>query len=233
MQGALRQLGAVIGHVYALYYRTLRLEALLSDGSTLDPNDYPFDRQIFVFSERDALALAGITAQRRFTVLVANGRDGDLAAAALTAMGCRVIRGSTRRGGARALRRLLAVLEADRTPAGLVVDGPLGPVNRAQPGAAFCALQTDRPVFVLAAACSRAIVFRGTWSRLYLPIPFSRVVLSCDGPLPARGSATRDAVSALTAAIGARLDIGRRRAMAHLTGSRSAATQVADASARR
>jgi lysophospholipid acyltransferase (LPLAT)-like uncharacterized protein len=211
MRPSTRLLCRVLGRFYRLYYRTLRLRALLPDGSIIHPAAFPFARQIFVLSERDAIALAGITADMGFVVLVARGRDGDWASAALEAIGCRVVRGSTRRGGARALQTLLSRLSVDARPAGLVVDGPLGPAGVAQPGAALCGIKTARPIHVLSAAASRAVVIRRSWSRLYVPLPFSRVVLFCDGPLPTPATPERQAVDLLTASITERLGEGQGR----------------------
>jgi hypothetical protein len=111
---------------YRAYFATLRTRALLPDGSLIAPRDYPYGRQIFALCERDALALGGILTGRRFAVLVAHGRDGDLAAAVLAALGCRVVRGSSARGGAGALRALVPLLDQTLEPLGLVVDGPPG-----------------------------------------------------------------------------------------------------------
>lgn len=170
-------LARLVGHLYSLYYATLRLRATLPDGSQIHPDDFSYARQIFLLCERDALTLAGIIARRRFTVLVARGRDGDWVSAALGSMGCTVIRGSTLHQGASALARLVDVLRTSDAPAGIVVDGPIGPDGRVQPGAFYCALKAGRPVISLAASARHAFVFRRSWSRIYLPWPFTRVTI--------------------------------------------------------
>jgi lysophospholipid acyltransferase (LPLAT)-like uncharacterized protein len=175
--------GRVLGRLYRIYYRTLRLRALLHDGSVTTPGEYAFGREIFALCERDALALAGVVAGRGFTALAAPGRDGEWAAGALGALGCTVVRGASARGGAGALRRLVRALRASDAPAGLVVDGPLGPAGAAKPGAAYCAAKTGRQVFPLAAAARPAIVFPRTWSGIYVPAPFARVVIVVEAPL--------------------------------------------------
>jgi lysophospholipid acyltransferase (LPLAT)-like uncharacterized protein len=165
---------------YRAYFATLRTRVLRPDGSPIAPRDYLCGQQIFALCERDALALAGITTGRRFAVLVAHGRDGDLAAAVLAALGCRVVRGSSARGGAGALRSLVPLLGQTLEPLGLVVDGPLGPAGRAKPGAVVCAVETGRPLRALGAAARHAFVFPRTWSGIYLPLPFARNVIVVD-----------------------------------------------------
>src|SRR5581483_8210867 len=101
-----------------------------------------FGRQIFVACERDALALAGVMADHRFTILVARGRDGDWASTALAAMGCVVVRGSSLHDPAAALAALARRLDDSPGPAAIVADGPLGPHRAIRRGAFYCAMRT-------------------------------------------------------------------------------------------
>ncbi len=169
---------------YRLHCRTLRADALLADGSVIKARHYPFDQEIFALCEGDALALGSLLADARFTVLVTVGRDGDRAAIVLEQLGCTVVRGSSRHRGTEALRGLVHHLKSSTTPAAIVVDGPLGPAGVAKSGAVACAMLTGRPLHALAASASRSIVFPGTWSGLYMPLPFARVAIVCDSPLP-------------------------------------------------
>ena len=139
--------------------------------------------------------------------------DGDRAAAALLAEGIQVVRGSSRRGGARALRAIVRSLEEGACALGLVVDGPLGPSGIAKVGAVGCAVSTGRPLRAVAAAARYELTFRRAWSAIYIPLPFSRVVVVCDAPLGADVSPTRDNLEALRQELTARLARCRRRAV--------------------
>ncbi len=85
-------------------------------------------------------------------MLVTIGRDGDWAAALLHRLGCRVVRGSSRRGGAAAFKGLLDKIKGSDGPTAIVVDGPLGPAGEAKEGAVACGMMTGRPVVAIAAA---------------------------------------------------------------------------------
>jgi lysophospholipid acyltransferase (LPLAT)-like uncharacterized protein len=165
------------GRVYRAYYHTLRLAVYLPDGSALHPNDFAYGRQIFVVCERDALAVAGAIAQRGFTVLVALGRDGEWVSAALGAMGCQIVRGSTLHDRVQALAALTEAIAASSRPAAIVADGPIGPHGRIRSGAFYCGMKTGRPVIGLVAAARRAFVFSRAWSHIYLPVPFTKVAV--------------------------------------------------------
>ena len=203
----------VVGRVYRAYYRSLRVRVLMPDGSVTRVEDYPHGCEVIALCERDALALVGATRGRPFMFLVAHGRDGDWASAALEGGGVEVVRGSSRRGGTRALRAIVRGLDQGRRSLGLVVDGPLGPAGVAKRGVVGCAVRTGRPLRAVAAAARYELTFRRAWSAIYIPLPFSRVVVVCDAPLCADASPTRDNLEALRQELTARLACCRRQAV--------------------
>ena len=215
MIAALAAAGAgVLGLLYRGYFATLRVEGLLADGSKVLPGEYVFGREIYALSERDALALAGIGTYAPMTALVTLSRDGDWAAALLERVGFRSVRGSSLRGGAAAVAEMVRDLRGSETPAAIVVDGPLGPVGKAKPGIVVLGMRTHRPIRALGAAARREIVFSRSWSRIFLPLPFTRVVIACDDPLPQPAIPGPDEVAARTGELTGRLALMRRRALA-------------------
>ena len=198
--------------LYRTTYATLRVRLQLADGTTLAPHEYRFGREIFALCERDALALGGMVALTPFTTLVALGRDGDWASALLARLGYAPVRGSAGRGGAAALAALVRVLRTADARATIVVDGPLGPSGQAKRGIALCARRTGRPIRALGAAAQPALVFRKTWSRIFLPLPFARLVVTCDDPLTVPEAGSRDTIEEATHRLSERLTLMRRRA---------------------
>ncbi len=211
-----RLLVRLLGRLYRALHASLRVEGLLPGGRRVTPATYPFGREVFALSERDALALGGILASARFTTLIAPGRDGDWATEVVTGLGGRVVRGATARGGSRALAGLLRRLPGDDGPLALVVDGPLGPVGEARPGAVLCAGRTGRPLRPVAAAARRELVLGATWSGLWLPLPFSRVVVVVGEPLAVPEGVDRAGRDRLASELSVRLAEARRRARAEV-----------------
>ena len=207
-----RLLVRLLARLYGALHATLRFDAYLPDGSRTTPGTYPFGPEVFALSERDALALGGLLASARFTTLIAPGRDGDWATEVATALGGRVVRGATARGGARALASLLRDLPSDSGPLALVVDGPLGPAGVARAGAVVCAAHTGRPLRPVAAAARRELVLGATWSRLWLPLPFSRVVVVVGETLPVGAAPGREEREGLARELTGRLAAARERA---------------------
>ncbi len=93
-------------------------------------------------------------------------------------------RGSTSRGGARALVQLRREL-ADGRPAAFTVDGPRGPARVAQPGAVWLAGATGHPILPFHIEADRFWTAR-SWDRTQIPKPFSTVALAIGEPLTVR-----------------------------------------------
>ncbi len=116
-----------------------------------------------------------------YIVLVSQSGDGDVSARLLRSFGYGVIRGSASRGGARALREMLAALDAR----GIVVvtpDGPRGPRRSMNPGLAWMARATGRPIVPCAFVTDRAWRL-SSWDRFAIPRPFARVAYAYGEPL--------------------------------------------------
>jgi lysophospholipid acyltransferase (LPLAT)-like uncharacterized protein len=203
-----------LGAMARLLFRTWSMNGRLEDGKELAARDYGFGSEIFALSERDALALAGVIVDRGFTVLVSHGRDGDLASAALTGIGCSVVRGAAKRGGVLALRRLIRDLKGSDRPAGIVVDGPLGPVGHPKRGVLLLARETGRRIVPLGAAAGRRLEIPKTWSGLYVPAPFATVAIVCGRSICVPGNATARDLDALAEELHRSLADAREQAAA-------------------
>lgn len=156
---------------------------------------------VFAHWHEDEWALLGHYAGRGMTVLVSLSRDGSLMASFLTRLGFGVARGSSSRnavGGFLSLKRV--VEKSAERKVSLAVDGPRGPRHRVKRGVFKLAEVLDSPVLAGAAAADRAWVFRRSWSKAFVPMPFARVKLVYASPLLAseiQKSAERDDYSQL------------------------------------
>jgi lysophospholipid acyltransferase (LPLAT)-like uncharacterized protein len=109
-------------------------------------------------------------------VLVSQHGDGELIVRVLLRLGYRVERGSTTRGGAKALRGLVQFARSRAGDFGITPDGPKGPARVAQQGLAFLSGVSGFPILPLGLACSSAWRLR-SWDRFIIPKPGARVVI--------------------------------------------------------
>lgn len=112
---------------------------------------------------------------RSVRVLASRSRDGEMVARWVTRFGLSVVRGSSSRGGAAALRVLAASVRAGGDVA-VVPDGPRGPRERLQAGLVVLAAATGAPIVPLGFA-ARPARRLASWDRFLVPMPFARAAV--------------------------------------------------------
>lgn len=121
----------------------------------------------------DQVPMVALHRRLGLSPLASLSKDGELAARASEALGYRVLRGSSSRGGREALLAALATLRAGGRPT-FTVDGPRGPAGVVQPGAEALARRVGVPV--VWGGIDAAPEWRArSWDRLRVPLPFAKV----------------------------------------------------------
>ena len=126
--------------------------------------------------------------RRGIVVITSENFDGEWIARIIERFGFGTARGSTSRGGLKAMLQLVRDMEQGR-PAGFTVDGPRGPARVAQPGAIWLAHRTGNPVLPFHLEASSHWTMR-SWDRTQIPKPFSVVALVVGEPLEIPRDAT-------------------------------------------
>jgi lysophospholipid acyltransferase (LPLAT)-like uncharacterized protein len=136
---------------------------------------------IFAFWHGRILPATLFWKNRGIVVITSQNFDGEWIAGIIQRFGYGTARGSTSRGGARALVQLRREL-ADGRPAAFTIDGPRGPARVAQPGAVFLAGATGHPILPFHIEADRFWTMN-SWDRTQVPKPFSRVVVAIGEPI--------------------------------------------------
>jgi len=110
------------------------------------------------------------------SVLVSTHRDGELIARVISLLGYGLVRGSSTRGGAQALREIARVARDDRGDLGFTIDGPKGPARRTKDGILYAASRSGLPIVPIGVWVDRAWRAR-SWDRLRIGKPFARVAV--------------------------------------------------------
>jgi lysophospholipid acyltransferase (LPLAT)-like uncharacterized protein len=142
------------------------------------------------------------------TILISEHRDGEIIARVAHALGYRTVRGSTTRGGGRALLALVKELNAGLTIA-VTPDGPKGPALTYAPGALVASQRSGAPIMPVVASARRAWHLK-SWDRFMIPKPFTRVTVAYGEPTNVIGATPREAAEE-----GARFERLMNAAMAH------------------
>jgi len=153
---------------------------------------------------------------RGIVAVTSENFDGEWIARLMRRFGYAAARGSTSRGGSRALIQLRRDLAAGR-PAAFTVDGPRGPARRAQAGAVWLAKATGNPVVPFHIEAARGWELP-SWDRGLIPRPWSRVAIVLGAPLEVHGDADPDAIEAARAELERRLAALEGEALALLAG---------------
>ena len=161
-----------------------------------------------------AVAMALPQIEARPCILVSQHRDGEIATRMLGRWGVATVRGSTTRGAVSGLRGLLRAYR-DGHDIALAPDGPRGPCCEAKAGVVHVSKFTGAALVPVGAAADR--VWRlGSWDRMVVPKPFSRLLLLVGEPISvpsdidgegveAARLATQAAINRLTDAAEARM----------------------------
>jgi Kdo2-lipid IVA 3' secondary acyltransferase len=137
-----------------------------------------------------SFALKKFLPQRPGAGLISASRDGDLIADLTQRFGFEVVRGSSSRLGASALRELENVLASGHDVL-ITPDGPRGPAYELGPGIVFLAQKTGAavvPINMEYSGCWRV----NSWDGFILPRPFARVRVIFGPPHRVRATSTSE-----------------------------------------
>ena len=107
-------------------------------------------------------------------VMISQSRDGERIARSAAYVGFRPVRGSSSRGGMRALLQMVRLLHGPVVCCH-VVDGPRGPRGEVKPGLILMAQRSGALLIPVLYATPHKWV-AASWDRMQVPLPFGRVV---------------------------------------------------------
>jgi len=118
--------------------------------------------------------------QRGIVVITSENYDGEWIARIIQQFGYGTARGSTSRGGPRALLQLVREVKAKGVA--FTLDGPRGPAEIAQPGAVWLSKATGNPLLPFHAESASSWTLK-SWDRTQIPKPFTTVAMAIGEPL--------------------------------------------------
>ena len=122
--------------------------------------------------------------QGRWILMCSQSRDGEAMARIEEGLGFRVARGSSGKGGARALVEMIKAQREDRgLNSCLAIDGSRGPRGIAQLGTITLAQKTGSLLLPVAASTDRCWRWNASWDRTIIPKPGATVTVRIGQPI--------------------------------------------------
>jgi lysophospholipid acyltransferase (LPLAT)-like uncharacterized protein len=139
---------------------------------TIDPVDPRYGGQkIYVFWHEYILFPLHMRGHCNLAMLLSQHLDAEVLSHVARHMGFEFVRGSSTRGGAAALRELLA--KSRKMNLTITPDGPRGPRRQLAQGPAYLASKLGMPIVAMGFGYDRPWRF-GSWDRFAIPRPYTR-----------------------------------------------------------
>lgn len=163
----------VVPALIAIIGCTLRVRFNWEEGSigSLD-NVHP---GIYPFWHRCVFPSAWIFRKRKLAVMTSRSLDGEFIARVIQRLGFVPIRGSSSRGGHRALLEMQTYVSSGMGAA-FTIDGPRGPRYVAKRGPVYLAKATGGAITPFYVAVAKKWTLN-SWDRFVIPVPFSRALV--------------------------------------------------------
>ena len=152
--------------------------------------------------------------RRGIVVISSENFDGEWIAGIIERFGYGTARGSSSRGGRRALLQLTRDMEAGKA-AGFTLDGPRGPARVAQAGAVWLAKATGNPVVPFHLEANRHWTLN-SWDTTQIPKPFATVAIAMGEPIDVPRDADDAGIEAARKLLEQRLSALEQRALSLL-----------------
>ena len=146
---------------------------------------------------------------RGIVVMTSLNRDGEMIARCIQRFGYGAARGSSSRGGMRALAEMARLIRQGRD-AGFTIDGPRGPRYVAKQGPVLLARKTGAAIFCFHIAMKRKVQLN-SWDHFQIPLPFTPAVVLQAAPIWVSKDASEEQVRELHEVMQQTLDTLRQK----------------------
>ena len=178
-----------------IFCGTMRFTVSCETETGTPPPRMPPPSSIAPFWHRCVFPATYFFRRRGISVMTSRSFDGEYIARIIARFGFDPVRGSSSRGGVRALLGMHTVIERGGVAA-FTIDGPRGPVYVAKPGPVLLARNTQAPIYCFYVAVNRAWVLN-SWDRFMIPKPFARAHIRWSAPITVPREAGSEEMSAL------------------------------------
>jgi lipopolysaccharide heptosyltransferase II len=142
---------------------------------SLNDSFHYYKPAIYCFWHGNEFPMLMSNQKKSIVIMVSLSKDGELLSKILQSFGYLTIRGSSSKGGKRALIEIVKYGRKGHNIA-FAADGPKGPYHRLKSGVVYAAQKTGMPIIPISCSPKNKIVINQSWDKAIIPLPFSKMV---------------------------------------------------------
>lgn len=149
-----------------------------------------------------------------FTMVISESKDGELVAVTCEKFGHKPARGSSTRGGKKAIVEIVKNIKKG-FPGALTVDGPKGPPHVVKPGVIEIAKLSHSAILPLSPYAKNSWVFKKSWDQFRVPKPFSKIIVVIGEPIIIPEESSREEFENIAKLLAEKIELGEEIAKTH------------------
>ncbi|OEU70250.1 MAG: hypothetical protein BA863_06385 [Desulfovibrio sp. S3730MH75] len=134
-------------------------------------------------NELFTLSTYGYAKNLPYVTIASDSNDGQIITDILVRIGYRVARGSSSRGGLKAMLSMTRIMKKEGRIGIITVDGPKGPKHKVKQGILAIAQRTDSLIIPMRCYLEKPAVFEKSWDKFEMPKPFGRCKIFMGEPI--------------------------------------------------
>lgn len=177
------KLAPVIAFLFRWWVRSMRFEVHGYENITrLVDQGKPV---MLALWHNELFSLIGLGYLRKLPLvtMASDSKDGQIITDILESIGYEVARGSSTRGGLKAMLGVGRAMRKKKKIGAITMDGPKGPRHVIKPGILAIAQKTGAAIIPMRATPVKPFVFKKSWDRFELPRPFGKCRVDLGEPI--------------------------------------------------
>jgi len=208
-------LANLIYYVVKLLSHTYRFEFIGSENKSVAKNSNSTNTYIYALWHQNLLSAIFSHINEKFSMVISESKDGELVAVTCKKFGHLPARGSSTRGGKKALIEIVRNIK-NGFPGALTVDGPTGPEKIVKHGIIEIAKLTQSPILPLSPYAENFWIIKKSWDQFRIPKPFSKIIIVIGKPVWVEKELSKDRYDDLGRHIQNQINDGELTAMRYL-----------------
>ncbi|CBW27840.1 conserved hypothetical protein [Halobacteriovorax marinus SJ] len=119
---------------------------------------------------------------QKFSMIISSSKDGEYVANICENFGHIPVRGSSSKGGVKALINSIKLLK-EGIPSAVAIDGPRGPLYNIKPGVFEMAKKAQVQIIPMTISSNNYWSFEKAWDKFRVPKPFSKIIIHYGEPI--------------------------------------------------